>query len=476
MSDQGELSARRKATMRYLPFADIASDKLPLQRILRLSLFQVSVGMAAVLLTGTLNRVMIVELSMPAWIVSLMVALPLVFAPLRALIGHRSDRHVSVFGWRRGPYIWFGSLFQFGGLAIMPFALLVMSGMGEVGGEWIGFACAAAAFLLVGAGMHTVQTAGLALATDIAPQEVRPRVVALLYVRLLVGMAISSLIFGLLLTNFSQFKLIQLIQSAAVVTMVLNTVALWKQEGRGSNSHQEPLPEADFWQTAKQHLQQPGVKRLMAATGLGAAAFSMQDILLEPYGGEILGMSVSGTTMLTAIFAVGSILGFTLPTRLLANHGEPHRIAGLGALAGVIGFSLIVLSSLFSWTYLFISGVGVVGIGGGLFAVCTLIAGMAYAEQTDSGIALGVWGAVQASCAGIAIALGGVIRDVVSLLGNQGWLGKAAVGPLSGYVTVYTLEVFLLFAALIAIGPLAKHALRSTSPKMERLEIQAFPN
>ena len=87
--------------------------------------FQVSVGMAMVLLTGTLNRVMIVELSVPAWLVAIMVALPLVFAPFRALIGHRSDTHKSVLGWRRGPYIWFGSLLQFGGFAIMPFALLV---------------------------------------------------------------------------------------------------------------------------------------------------------------------------------------------------------------------------------------------------------------------------------------------------------------------------------------------------------------
>ena len=108
---------------KFLPFADAASAQLPLGRLLRLSLFQVSVGMAMVLLTGTLNRVMIVELGVSAWLVALMVALPLVFAPLRALIGHKSDTHKSVLGWRRVPYIWFGSMFQFGGLALMPFAL-----------------------------------------------------------------------------------------------------------------------------------------------------------------------------------------------------------------------------------------------------------------------------------------------------------------------------------------------------------------
>ena len=122
---------------RFLPFADAATPELPLGRLLRLSLFQVSVGMAVVLLIGTLNRVMIVELGVPAWLVAVMISLPLVFAPFRALIGFRSDTHRSVLGWRRVPYIWMGTLLQFGGLAIMPFALIVLSG-DTTGPLWIG--------------------------------------------------------------------------------------------------------------------------------------------------------------------------------------------------------------------------------------------------------------------------------------------------------------------------------------------------
>jgi MFS transporter, BCD family, chlorophyll transporter len=91
---------------RFLPFADVATADLPLARLMRLALFQVSVGMAVVLLNGTLNRVMIVELDVPSWLVALMVSLPLVFAPFRALIGFRSDTHRSALGWRRVPYIW----------------------------------------------------------------------------------------------------------------------------------------------------------------------------------------------------------------------------------------------------------------------------------------------------------------------------------------------------------------------------------
>ena len=125
MSRFGTKMTRRwmKIGTEFLPFADAASVELPLGRLLRLSLFQVSVGMAMVLLIGTLNRVLIVELGVPAWRVSLMVGLPLVFAPFRAFIGFRSDNHHSALGWRRVPYIWMGTLLQFGGLAIMPFGI-----------------------------------------------------------------------------------------------------------------------------------------------------------------------------------------------------------------------------------------------------------------------------------------------------------------------------------------------------------------
>ena len=76
-----------------------------------------------VLLVGTLNRVMIVELDVPASLVGLMLALPLVFAPFRALIGHRSDTHRCELGWRRVPFIWKG---HFGNLVALHYAFCVV--------------------------------------------------------------------------------------------------------------------------------------------------------------------------------------------------------------------------------------------------------------------------------------------------------------------------------------------------------------
>ncbi len=440
---------------RFLPFADVGSRELPLGRLVRLSLFQVSVGMAVVLLSGTLNRVMIVELGVASWLVALMVSIPLIFAPLRALIGHRSDNHRSFLGWRRVPYIWIGTLLQFGGLAIMPFALLILSGDTH-GPVIVGHISAALAFLLVGAGLHTVQTAGLALATDLAPANMRPRIVAFLYVMLLIGMVASALAFGLLLADFTQLKLIQVIQGAAVVTMVLNLVALWKQEARNPGRTAHDLPRTDLRTAWREMSRTDGTVRLLFVVGLGTAAFSMQDILLEPYGGEILNLSVGATTMLTALLASGSLCGFALASRLLTRGHDPYRLAANGVLIGVIAFSAVIFASPLESIALFRVGVTLIGFGGGLFAVGTLIAAMAIADKHPAGLVIGAWGGVQATAAGLAIAFGGAIRDSISSLATQGALGPALNSPATGYSVVYHIEIALLFATLIAIGPLIR--------------------
>ena len=446
---------------RWLPFADAGSARLPLGRLLRLSLFQVSVGMALVLLTGTLNRVMIVELGMAASVVAAMVALPVLFAPARALIGHRSDHHRSYLGWRRVPYLWFGTLLQFGGFAILPFALLVLTDSAHP--PVVGQVAAAFAFLLVGAGLHTTQTAGLALASDLATEETRPRVVALLYVMLLVGMLVAALAFGRALADFSQVRLIQVIQAAAVVTIVLNVVAVWQQEPRDPSRTRHDKKRPAFKASFAAFRQNRRAMRLLAAVAIGTAGFSMQDILLEPYGGEMLGLSVGATTELTALLAAGTLVGIWYAARRLARGQETHRSAALGLLTGVAGFALVIFADPMGSTTIFCCGVALIGCGGGLFAVGTLTAAMSETDATAAGLALGAWGAVQAAAAGLGVALGGAIRDGVGALATSGALGPALNSTAVGYSAVYHIEILVLFVALVAIGPLVRHGRYQTS-------------
>lgn len=439
-------------SLKFLPFADAATDTLPLSRLLRLSLFQVSVGMALAMLVGTLNRVMIVELKVPAALVAIMIALPLLFAPFRALIGFRSDHHRSALGWRRVPYIWMGTLLQFGGFAIMPFALLVLGRMGQAADapDWVGHLGAGMAFLLVGAGIHTTQTAGLALATDLSPPESRPKVVGLMYFMLLVGMILSSLIFGYLLHDFSPGALIRSIQGAAVLTLVLNITALWKQEARTQRLANAHEADVDFVAALKLFTQGEQALRRLLAVGLGTMAFSMGDVLLEPFGGEILHLPVSQTTLLTALLAFGGLTGFAWASHVLGRGADPFRMACGGVLVGVPAFTAVLMSAPQGSLLLFALGTLFIGFGAGLFGHGTLTATMNHAPPGQAGLAMGAWGAVQATAAGLAMALGGIIRDLMALVVDSG----------TAYAFVYSLEVVLLLITLYAMYPLITKKVR----------------
>ncbi len=448
-----------RMTANMLPFSDATSEGLPLSQLLRLSLFQVSVGMASVMLLGTLNRVMIVELNLAAMIVAFMIALPVLIAPFRALLGFRSDTYRSAIGWKRIPYLWFGSLWQFGGLAVMPFALLVLGGDVVHHVPFAGEVLAALAFLMTGLGLHMTQTAGLALASDRATDETRPRVVALLYVMFLLGMGASALIIGFLLRDFTSLTLIRVVQGAAVVGLALNIIALWKQEKIRPMSKQEreaPRPRfADAWAD----LMKGGTAgRLLAVVFLGTVAFNMQDVLLEPYGGEILGLSVAATTTLTAMWAGGALLGFALAARMLARKANPYRMAGGGILAGIMAFSIVIFAAPMNSPVIFFSGALMIGFGSGLFAVSTLMAAMAMPAQglAGRGLALGAWGAAQATAAGTSIAFGGALRDWVNHLALSGQLGEALNSPATGYSVVYHTEIAILFITVVGLGPLVR--------------------
>jgi BCD family chlorophyll transporter-like MFS transporter len=462
---------------RYLPFADAATAEFPLSRLLRLSLFQISVAMAGVLLTGTLNRVMIIELHVPAWLVAAMVAIPLLFAPFRALVGFKSDVHRSALGWRRVPYIWMGTVLQYGGLAIMPFALLVLSGISkQPAPPWLGPVAASLAFLLVGAGMHVTQTAGLALAADLAPEKSRPRVVSLLYVMLLAGTLVSALVCGALLQNFTPTRLVQVVQGAAALTMFLNIVALWKQEARDTKLTERPVDRDDSLRSRWATLNADGSReRFLTAVGLGTAAFTMQDILLEPYGAEILGLPVAATTQLTAFQALGTLVALTLAARRLGRGSDPYRLAAFGCLAGVAAFSAVIFASALHSPALFRLGTLLIGFGGGMFAVSTLTAAMDVDHSGITGLALGAWGAVQATAAGLGVACGGFGKDIVSGLAMHGALGSALSSPATGYTFVYHIEIFLLFAAMVAIGPLVKSAGVTNRRPVRQFGLAEFP-
>ncbi len=175
-------------------------------------------------------------------------------------------------------------------------------------------------------------------------------------------------------------------------------------------------------------------------------------------------MPVGATSALTAMLAGGSLLGFAWAARLLARHMDPCRLAGLGALAGIVAFCAVLFAAPLASPTLFRAGVTLIGFGGGFFAVGTLTAAMQLDSGGLSGLALGAWGAVQTTAVGGAIALGGFMRDSVAALAASGALGPALSGPAVGYGAVYQIEILLLVATLVAIGPLVRYRQSSHEP------------
>jgi MFS transporter, BCD family, chlorophyll transporter len=260
-----------------------------------------------------------------------------------------------------------------------------------------------------------------------------------------------------------------------VVTMALNIVALWKQEARNPalTSPQRTHPTfAECWQSFRKGGRSG---RILVAVGLGSAGFSMQDILLEPYGGEVLKLGVGATTTLTAMLAAGTLAAFALAARAFRVGVDPYRLAGYGALAGVIAFACVIFAAPFDSAVLFRAGTTLIGFGGGLFAVGMLSGAMALAEDGYSGMALGAWGAVQASATGLAMAAGGAIRDVSSNLAAQGLLGPALTGPSVGYAVVYHLEILLLFVTIAAVGPLVRPSSHTRLRPQSSFGLAEFP-
>jgi len=157
-------------------------------------------------------------------------------------------------------------------------------------------------------------------------------------------------------------------------------------------------------------------------------------------------LSVSATTKLTALLAGGGLIGFAYASYVLSHGQSPYQVSRRGALIGLPAFILVMVSAVASVPALFLLGNFLIGIGAALFSHGTLTASMNNAPADKTGMALGAWGAVQASAAGIGIALSGGLRDLVNAFLGSGYAG--------GYYAVYALEIVLLIATVLIALPL----------------------
>ncbi|MBK8987096.1 MAG: BCD family MFS transporter [Chloroflexi bacterium] len=418
--------------------------------VLRLGLFQFGVGLSLAPVTGTLNRVLIGDMKISAAAVALLISLHYFVSPIRAVIGYRSDKARSMGGWRM-PYLVMGVLLTYAGLALAPFALILLSGAGGIP-FWLALMICMVIFLAYGAGVSIVETIYLALVSDITPPQSRGKVLTVLWGMLVLGTIVSAVIISHLLVDYSHFLLIRVMQGSAMTFVFLTVIALWQQEslnpdGTVKSDLKVVRIRMTLWESLRMLSGKKVLKGFFVVVFMATTAFATHDVLLEPYGGQVLGMSVSATMQLTALWGVATIMGVTVAGLLLRRKVAPVLLIGLGCVVGATGFGVISIASDAALITPFRIGVAMISVGRGLFMVGSIILVMSLTDVSHAGFLLGVWGIVQAMAQGLGTIGGGVIRDVAQYMTGSVVLGYTIV-----YVTSLTLLVSVVLLLIFRLG------------------------
>lgn len=406
-------------------------------RVLRLGLFQFGIGVSLAPITGTLNRVLIHELSLSAGFVALLMSIHYFISPIRTVIGHTSDTRRSLGRWRT-PLIIFGAMLTFGGLTTAPFSLILFSPESNLHGP-ITYVICVIIFAIYGVGVNIVETTYVALVGDVTADHDRGKTLAILWLMLVVGTVVGALITGLVLQNYTHSRLIGVLQASALVFMVCAVVSVIGQEkmrpdGTLVNKPPERIRFA-LGESLRKVWQAPTLRGIFFIFFVATLGFGTHDILLEPYGAEILGMSVTATTLLTALWGVAMIIAIVGAGAWLWRGGSSARLLILGGSAGIIGFVCVSASGYINIFGGFQFGVACIGIGRGLFIVGSIATVMNLADRNHTGLFIGVWGVVQSLAQGVGTIGGGVARDYIKVQYQN---------PLLGYVAVYAVAGVLL--------------------------------
>ena len=407
--------------------------------IARLGLAQIAIGAVAAIMTSTLNRVMVVELALPATIPSVLVALHFAIQMSRARFGFDSDRSPS-----RAPWILGGAIVLAAGGTLAAMAVAVASTK-----LMLGLTLAFFAYALIGVGMSA---AGTALLAHVA-EQVEPRklggAAALLWIMMIFGIAVTAGVSGQLLDPFSFSRLVTVTAAVCVIAAVLAAIAAWGSWGMRRPALERPAvaTDASFRTTIGDALRDQTTRRFALFVFAAMLAYSAQDLILEPFAGRVFAMTPGESTKLGGLQHGGVMLGMLGAALLSARLGSLRVWAAAGCVASAI--SLLVLANAPWWggVALLKGTVFSLGVANGVFAVGAIgsMMAMTAADTTrGTGIRLGVYGAAQAIAYGVGSLGGGVASDLTIAT-----MGDAA----RGYVAVFGVEaVLFIVAAFMALA------------------------
>jgi BCD family chlorophyll transporter-like MFS transporter len=417
--------------------------------IFRLGVVQTCIGAIIVLMTSTLNRIMVVELALPAIVPGLLVGLHYVFQLTRPGWGHRSDTQG-----RRTPWIIGGmAVLASGGiLAALAVALVPQSLVG-------GLALSVLAYGIIGIGVAVTGTSVLAFLAARTPPHRRAAAATIAWLMMIFGIAVTAGVVGRLLDPYSAQRLILIVAIIGAASMGLTILAVAGLE-RGIIPN-PPEGQQRLSDGLREVMAEPHTRRFTQFVFLAMTAYFVQDLILEPYAGLAFGFTPGQSTSLSGVQA-GSVFVGMLTVGVLATG------LGIGSLRtwvvlGCVGSSISLLG---------IAAIGPLGIAmlsplvmalgfcNGVFAVAAIGTMMALAGKGRpgrEGTRMGVWGAAQAIASGIGGLLGAAAVDLMRL-----------VLPVDlAFATVFSLQAL---AFLVAAGI----AFRVIDPGRDRVLPQTF--
>ena len=399
--------------------------------IVRLGLVQMALGAIVVLMTSTLNRLMIVELALPAILPGFLVALHYGIQITRPNWGFRSDK-----GGRRTPWVITGMVILGLGGLIAAAAIPLMETQ-----LTLGLIISILAYALIGLGVGASGTSLLALlATSTAPRR-RAAAATITWLMMIAGIAITAGVTGALLEPYSHTLMLKIVASVAIIAVVITILAILGIEKQDTII--EEVEDMSFLEGIKEIWGEQKARSFSIFVFLSMTAYFMQELILEPYAGLVFGLTPGESTSLSGVQNGGVFLGMISVGILCTglNLGNLRSWVIAGCIGSALSLALIaVLGLVGSQLQLTISVVSL-GFFNGMFAVGAIGSMMSLAGQGRNGregTRVGIWGAAQAIAAGFGGLLGASLVDVMRLI-----LATDA----TAYGTVFLFEAALFIAS-----------------------------
>ena len=418
--------------------------------IIRLGLVQAALGAVVVLTTSTLNRVMVVELALPAMLPGALVALHYVVQLLRPRIGHGSDM-----GGRRTPWI-------VGGMATLAFGGAMAAGATVLMGTSLvfGVVLAVVAFILIGLGVGSAGTSLLVLLAKRVEPSRRAAAATIVWVMMIFGFAVTAGIAGKLLDPYSSMRLLAVSSGVSVLAFVLALIAIHGIEGQTVASPvSQALREAaagkpSFREAFAEVWSESDARRFTVFVFISMLAYSAQDLILEPFAGSVYGFTPGESTKLSGVQHAGVLAGMIL----VAIMGTVFKGRALGSLrfwttGGCIASALAMLAlTAAARGQLPVSlsmAVVALGIANGAFSIAAigsmmrLASGGSHASKDREGMRMGLWGAAQAIAFGFGGFLGTAASDLARYLSGSAAVGYGAV--FAGEAVLFVVSAAIAF-------------------------------